>query len=614
MLMDSSAADLARRMLALQLERITVIARIRLGRARADAEQARRLVANAEQRVRTTERAHAAGIALPTAALARRFSLSAFELDVLHLAVGLQLEPALFDLVGTRALPIAIATRVLASAGETRLALNGLLRESALWTAGLLYPSTTELVATRRATSVLLARSPLDSLPAGARLCERATRVLPFEVDPIAVALAIGGGGLAIVGGGCGSGKSTLAAAIASACGTRYLEIDPSRVDALDELVDDAAITDTAVVIEGVPPAGFAATIDRTRATIVICSAEIAPAIADRAVVRVTLRGLRDEAIGTAWRELASTSQPPQLDPDIVLTPRHIQHAVRLTETLGLSSETAARSVGAHDAEELSQSTRVQLGLDDLVVDTDTRGQIEEVIGAIRCRRTVLDGWGMGRRLSRGVGISALFDGDPGTGKTMAAEVIAREVDLPLRRVNTATLVDKYVGETEKNLQRVFGEARGGGYILLFDEADAVFASRSDVNGANDRYANLEVNVLLQLMEEHPGITILTTNLKRNIDPAFLRRITYKIQFALPEDELRARLWDGLVPRHERDFDVDVWALAEAFPLAGGDIKSAVMRAAYRAAATGRKVGMADLVDCAQLECQANGRVVTWRT
>src|SRR5262249_24494181 len=163
---------------------------------------------------------------------------------------------------------------------------------------------------------------------------------------------------------------------------------------------------------------------------------------------------------------------------------------------------------------------------------------LRELIVAIRVRGRVDRG-----RSARGQGVSALFDGEPGTGKTLAADVIACEVPLPLMRVNVAALVDKYIGETEKNLTRTFAHARAGGGILVFDEADALFATRTDVGRAQDRYANLETNLLLQLLEEHPGIVILTTNLRGNLDPAFLRRITFKVHFALPEPPLRERLW-----------------------------------------------------------------------
>src|SRR5262249_54893720 len=151
-------------------------------------------------------------------------------------------------------------------------------------------------------------------------------------------------------------------------------------------------------------------------------------------------------------------------------------------------------------------------------------------------------------QIARGRGISALFDGPPGTGKSLAAEVVAAEAALPLLRVNVATLVDKYIGETEKNLARVFREVRSAGAVLCFDEADALFATRTSVRGANDRYANLEVNVLLDLMEEHTGVVILTTNLKKNIDEAFRRRIGYAIEFTTPDAALRERIWRRLLP------------------------------------------------------------------
>ncbi len=196
----------------------------------------------------------------------------------------------------------------------------------------------------------------------------------------------------------------------------------------------------------------------------------------------------------------------------------------------------------------------------------------------------------------------------------MACEVVAAETGLPLLRVNAATLVDKYIGETEKNLARAFSQARAAGAILLFDEADALFGSRTEVKGANDRYANLETNVLLQLMEEHRGVVLLTTNLKRNMDVAFMRRIAFKIDFDLPDAKVRADIWRVSLPSGEVDDGIDHARLGKVFPIAGGGIKSAVLRAAYRAAAAGRKISMkADLAACADLECQALGKIIAWK-
>ncbi len=212
----------------------------------------------------------------------------------------------------------------------------------------------------------------------------------------------------------------------------------------------------------------------------------------------------------------------------------------------------------------------------------------------------------------RGRGISALFDGDSGTGKTMACDVVATEVKLPLMRVNVAALVDKYIGETEKNLTRVFAQARARGGILLFDEADALFATRTAVGRAADRYANLETNLLLQLVEEHPGIVLLTTNLKGNLDQAFLRRLTYKVSFDVPDALLREQLWRRHLPADHAVAELGIARLASVFELSGGGIRNAVVRACYRAVGARRPVELDDVADCAQLETAAMGKVASW--
>ena len=169
-------------------------------------------------------------------------------------------------------------------------------------------------------------------------------------------------------------------------------------------------------------------------------------------------------------------------------------------------------------------------------LDQKTTEQISELISAARMRNKVLNEWGLGQRIRRGTGIVVLLDGEPGTGKTQTAEVIAAELNLNVARVDVASLVDKYIGETEKNLSRIFTTVRPDVSMLLFDEADSLFARRSqEGKGANERYSNMNINLLLGLVERYGGITVLTTNLKKAIDPAFERRFTYKIRFSLPE-------------------------------------------------------------------------------
>jgi SpoVK/Ycf46/Vps4 family AAA+-type ATPase len=206
--------------------------------------------------------------------------------------------------------------------------------------------------------------------------------------------------------------------------------------------------------------------------------------------------------------------------------------------------------------------------------------------------------------------VAALFAGDSGTGKTMSAEVIARELGLDLYVVDLATVVDKYVGETEKNLERIFAAADGVNAVLLFDEADAVFGRRSEVRDAHDRYANIESAYLLQRMETFDGLAILATNLRANIDEAFTRRLDVLVDFPLPDALHRRDLWDrSLGRRIERAPDVNLTFCADAFELAGGAIRSAAVTAAYLAADAGGVMTMRHLVTAVQREYRKLGRL-----
>jgi SpoVK/Ycf46/Vps4 family AAA+-type ATPase len=226
-------------------------------------------------------------------------------------------------------------------------------------------------------------------------------------------------------------------------------------------------------------------------------------------------------------------------------------------------------------------------------------------------RRQVLASWGFDRAMSQGKGITALFAGPPGTGKTMAAEVVARDLGLDLYKINLATIVSKYIGETEKNLERVFTAAADADAILLFDEADALFGKRSDVRDSHDRYANIEVAYLLQRMEQHDGVAILATNLRHHLDDAFTRRLQFVVDFPFPDDAERRRIWQVCFPAEApRDADVDLDLLAHEFRLAGGNIRNIVLASAYRAAADGTAIRMAHLIHATRREHHKMGKVM----
>jgi SpoVK/Ycf46/Vps4 family AAA+-type ATPase len=225
-----------------------------------------------------------------------------------------------------------------------------------------------------------------------------------------------------------------------------------------------------------------------------------------------------------------------------------------------------------------------QLGLAAVVLPAPLRAQLDEVVSAVRNHATVFSEWGLAARLSTGRGLAVLLQGPPGTGKSLSAEAVAFELGKHLYRVSLPSVVSKYVGETEKNLQAAFAAARESQAVLFFDEADALFGRRTAVQAALDRYANMETNLLLQELERFDGLVLLATNLAGNIDPAFERRIAFKLVYPLPDAAARAAIWRGLLPEKMPQAAVDTAYLGHRFELSGGQIKNAVVKAAFRAA------------------------------
>ncbi len=240
-------------------------------------------------------------------------------------------------------------------------------------------------------------------------------------------------------------------------------------------------------------------------------------------------------------------------------------------------------------------------GWDDLVLPERQREILRELSAHVRRRATVYDDWGFGAQASRGLGVSALFAGASGTGKTMAAEVLAGELALDLYCVDLSSVVSKYIGETEKNLRRVFDAAEGGGAILLFDEADALFGKRTEVKDSHDRYANIEVSYLLQRMEAYRGLAVLTTNMKEALDAAFMRRLRFVVQFPFPDAAQRAEIWRRIFPERTPTEGLRIEELAR-LNLAGGNIRSIALNAAFLAADAGEPVRMSHLARAARTE------------
>jgi ATPase family associated with various cellular activities (AAA) len=249
----------------------------------------------------------------------------------------------------------------------------------------------------------------------------------------------------------------------------------------------------------------------------------------------------------------------------------------------------------------LAQRIQPAAGWDDLVLPGPQMQALRQIAVHVRHRATVYDTWGFAAKSTRGLGIAALFAGASGTGKTMAAEVLAKELHLDLYRIDLASMVSKYIGETEKNLRRVFDAAEESGAILLFDEADALFGKRSEVKDSHDRYANIEVSYLLQRIEAYRGLAILTSNLKSALDPAFLRRLRFLVQFPFPDPLQRAEIWRRVFPRDTPTEGIDTAKLSR-LNVAGGNIRNIAMNAAFLAASDGQCVRMLHLLTAARAE------------
>jgi predicted nucleic acid-binding protein len=272
---------------------------------------------------------------------------------------------------------------------------------------------------------------------------------------------------------------------------------------------------------------------------------------------------------------------------------------------------TAVRAQNGAGLDRLARRVEPGVGWDDLVLPPSTHRRLRELALRARHREQVLGQWGMRPGGGRGRGVIALFAGESGTGKTMSAEVVAADLGMDLYVVDLSTVVDKYVGETEKNLERIFTEASAVNAVLLFDEADAIFGRRSEVKDAHDRHANIESAYLLQRMESFDGIAVLTTNLRANLDEAFTRRLDVVADFPVPDSGRRLALWERcLGDRLPRADDLDLVFCADRFELAGGSIRACAVTAAYLAAESGSPLTMRQLVTAVAQEYRKLGRLV----
>ncbi len=434
---------------------------------------------------------------------------------------------------------------------------------------------------------------------------------------------------------GCGRGEA--ARMVCAARGRSLLEIDldarPDAVDALgpalDDLLLDARLHGLAVLLradallDGDDHARISIVEERLAAhdgPTLIVAHRAGGRLGDAPAVRFErLDGAMQRAL---WqRELGDAALASRLvarfdvTPGIILrTLADARREAAISAPAGALDEAhiarALRRHMRHALDGLGEPVSTTLGWDDVVLPDDVVGRLREIRAHARHRAQVYDRWGFRRKMDYGRGLSCLFSGPPGTGKTMMAGIIAHDLGRELYKVDLSQVVSKWVGETEKNLGRIFDEAEQAQVILFFDEADSLFSTRTEVKGANDRFANMEVNYLLQRMEAFDGVSILTTNFERGLDEAFRRRLKFRVHFPLPDAEQRTELWRRMIPPEMPVEDaVDFERLGRKHKMSGGNIKNAVLRAAFYAAEDGGGLNMKRLQKAADAESREMGRL-----
>ncbi|KWX03332.1 ATPase AAA [Carbonactinospora thermoautotrophica] len=399
---------------------------------------------------------------------------------------------------------------------------------------------------------------------------------------------------------------------------------DPADRDALARLWErEAVLVPAALLVEAGDTASWPAAeafLARVAVPLVVSSPDPLP-VSRLPRERVTVPALTAEEQRRLWAESLNGAVPERELAELVAQfslPAHVIRAagtaVRRAARPGADVARLAWAAGLAEArvalDELGRRVEPRAGWDDLVLPETQRAILREIVAHVRQRATVYAEWGFEAVLRRGLGVTALFAGGSGTGKTLAAEVIAGELGLDLFVIDLSQVVSKYIGETEKNLRRVFDAAERGGALLLFDEADALFGKRSEVKDSHDRYANLEVSYLLMRMESYRGLAILTTNMKKALDPAFLRRIRFVVEFPFPGTRERAEIWRRVVPPGVPAEGLDVDRLAQ-LAVAGGSIRNIALSAAFLAADEGSPLRMRHLLAAARTEYLKHERSLT---
>jgi hypothetical protein len=428
------------------------------------------------------------------------------------------------------------------------------------------------------------------------------------------------------ISGSDGESRLGIAAAACEAIGAsgllvRAVDIPSSAAErfALARLVAREALLSGAIVVVDVSPGAdgslVAPFVESMRAAPVVVSAqEQIPWLTGLPVtfeVPATTRGERlaqwEEALGQSAASLNGALSRVNAHFDLKRPAiRAIATTLRARELGGASDLGDAlwdtcRAARRPQMDGLAQRIEALAQWDDLVLPEQPRRVLRSIASQVRQRHRVYEEWGFAEKSARGLGMTALFAGASGTGKTMAAEVLARELRLDLYRIDLARVVSKYIGETEKNLSQLFDAAEGSAAILLFDEADALFGKRSDVKDSHDRYANIEVSYLLQRMESYRGLAILTTNMRSAIDAAFVRRIRFIVQFPFPDAQHRAAIWRAAFPARITTTSLD-WDRLAQLNVAGGQIRNIALTAAFVAADRDEDIGMRHLAEAAHAE------------
>jgi hypothetical protein len=437
-----------------------------------------------------------------------------------------------------------------------------------------------------------------------------------------------------ILAGPPGAGRTTAARGIAGALGWKLLvaEVPADQMtDRLRAARREASWHDAVLLLRLVVPNG-AGTIDwgqlwdgladLRHPPLIATAPQHAEAMAAAASLEPVVVTFPEPSLAervALWHALlpAAPALPAEVADQLAarfrFNPGRIARAVRRAATGGLTPDAlmlACRAVGAAVMGPLAQKLPLPYAWDDLVVPPPVREELELARIWVRHQRQVLDLWGFGRRVAMGRGLAMLFGGPPGTGKTMAAQVLAGALALDLYRVDLSRVVNKYIGETEKNLSLLFDEAQASGALLFFDEADALFGKRSEVKDAHDRYANLEIGYLLQRMEEYEGVTILASNRARDMDEAFTRRFHFIIDFPMPDEAHRLKIWQGMLPAEaQRDGSLDLAELAKRFETSGGEIQNAAMSAAFLAAGEQVPLCAEHLIRAVRREFRKGGRL-----